>query len=433
MAAGSSAPELFASFVALTNDHASNDIGVGTIVGSAVFNILVIIGVSAVFSGQKLTLDYKPLARDCFFYALAITGIAIVGRSDFCVLIWSLHCCFEIQSANNEYFFSQRTKKNQTASFQRKWHCKHLTVNYVLPIALKVQDIDTKHEKLKDLPSPGPPLADEESENEYDAPLLPPTTSGEIQEEHPNVHLNIDQDRESMSGEIGIDPGGHENAGDIIRHASIMEASCAIYFPIPKGFRERLLLKSIIRQFKHINKITLSVGWLGKVVCGDFYDFCNLDWCDFMVEWTQDIGCVLGIPSSIMGVTVLAAGTSIPDALASISVAREGKGDMAVSNAIGSNVFDIWLGLGLPWLLVIPFKGESGSNGTYIEVDNTELLPSIIILFGVLTFFILFMVCTQWTLNRRHGYVFVALYVVYALYYIIAAWVFDIFHDEDSS
>ena len=53
-----------------------------------------------------------------------------------------------------------------------------------------------------------------------------------------------------------------------------------------------------------------------------------------------------------MGTTVLAAGTSIPDALSSIAVAKDGLANMAVANAVGSNVFDIWLGLGLPWLLL---------------------------------------------------------------------------------
>jgi len=75
MAAGSSAPELFSSLMALTNDEAANDIGVGTIVGSAVFNILVIIGVTALFSGQTLYLDYRPLVRDAIFYAVAICGV----------------------------------------------------------------------------------------------------------------------------------------------------------------------------------------------------------------------------------------------------------------------------------------------------------------------------------------------------------------------
>lgn len=63
------------------------------------------------------------------------------------------------------------------------------------------------------------------------------------------------------------------------------------------------------------------------------------------------IGTTLGIPDTVMGLTFVAAGVSIPDALSSIAVIKEGHGDMAVSNAVGSNVFDILICLGLPWLI----------------------------------------------------------------------------------
>ena len=54
----------------------------------------------------------------------------------------------------------------------------------------------------------------------------------------------------------------------------------------------------------------------------------------------------------VMGLTVLAAGTSVPDLLSSVIVARMGaEGDMAVSSYIGSNIFDILVGLPLPWLI----------------------------------------------------------------------------------
>ena len=67
-----------------------------------------------------------------------------------------------------------------------------------------------------------------------------------------------------------------------------------------------------------------------------------------MVTWASKLGCMLNIHPAIMGCTLLAAGTSVPDAIGSLLVAKHGQGDMAVSNAIGSNVFDILLGLGLP-------------------------------------------------------------------------------------
>ena len=65
----------------------------------------------------------------------------------------------------------------------------------------------------------------------------------------------------------------------------------------------------------------------------------------FMVEWATVVGDTLGIPSVVMGLTFLAAGTSVPDLLSSVIVARQGHGDMAVSSSVGSNIFDVLFGL----------------------------------------------------------------------------------------
>ncbi|VDK17728.1 unnamed protein product [Anisakis simplex] len=64
-----------------------------------------------------------------------------------------------------------------------------------------------------------------------------------------------------------------------------------------------------------------------------------------MVWFASTIGETLAIPTEIMGLTLLAAGTSIPDLITSVIVARKGLGDMAVSSSIGSNLFDICVGL----------------------------------------------------------------------------------------
>lgn len=71
MAAGGSAPELFISLFGTFADPHSN-VGIGTIVGSAVFNVLFVIGMCAVFSKRVLTLTWWPLFRDCTFYSIAI-------------------------------------------------------------------------------------------------------------------------------------------------------------------------------------------------------------------------------------------------------------------------------------------------------------------------------------------------------------------------
>merc|ERR1712046_186232 len=72
-----------------------------------------------------------------------------------------------------------------------------------------------------------------------------------------------------------------------------------------------------------------------------------------LVYCVEILGQVIGISDIVMGFTLLAAGTSIPDAVSSVAVARKGEGDMAVSSSIGSNIFDILVGLPVPWMLKI--------------------------------------------------------------------------------
>ena len=108
-----------------------------------------------------------------------------------------------------------------------------------------------------------------------------------------------------------------------------------------------------------------SIVWLGVLVF-------------FMISWAEKAGCMLGISETLMGLTVCAIGTSGPDAIASLIVAKEGNGVMAVSNAFGSNVFDILFGLGFPFLLKTLITGED------FAVSTEGLTESIYIMFGCL-------------------------------------------------
>merc|ERR1712072_793615 len=68
MAAGGSAPELFTSFIGVF--VAKSNVGFGTIVGSAVFNILFVIGMCAIFSKGDMVLTWWPLFRDSTIYLI---------------------------------------------------------------------------------------------------------------------------------------------------------------------------------------------------------------------------------------------------------------------------------------------------------------------------------------------------------------------------
>lgn len=85
MAAGGSAPELFTSLIGVFISH--SNVGIGTIVGSAVFNILFVIGMCAIFSREMLHLTWWPLFRDVTFYVLDLV-LLIVFFLDKMILWW---------------------------------------------------------------------------------------------------------------------------------------------------------------------------------------------------------------------------------------------------------------------------------------------------------------------------------------------------------
>jgi len=126
-----------------------------------------------------------------------------------------------------------------------------------------------------------------------------------------------------------------------------------------------------------------------------------------MVECATIAGDTLGIPSAVMGLTVLAAGTSVPDLLSSIIVAQQGEGDMAVSSSVGSNIFDILVGLPFPWLVFCACYGEN------VKVAAKTLLLDVCILVGMVAFVIACVAYNKWKMTRSLGYSMFTLYFVF--------------------
>jgi len=137
----------------------------------------------------------------------------------------------------------------------------------------------------------------------------------------------------------------------------------------------------------------VSILWIG------FFSF-------WLVEWTVIIGDTLQIPTVVMGLTFLAAGTSIPDLLSSVIVAKQGYGDMAVSSSIGSNIFDVTVGLPLPWLLYIIYHHDGRS--VYVSADG--LIGSILILLGMLVLIVAIIGFSKWRMTKLLGALFMLFY-----------------------
>jgi len=150
----------------------------------------------------------------------------------------------------------------------------------------------------------------------------------------------------------------------------------------------------------------------------------------FVIQWVEKAGCLIGFGSALMGLTVGAAGTSAPDALVSFHVARNGVGDMAVSNALGSNVFDILLCLGLPWVIKTTIMGEE------VEVATDDFNNTFMIMVGVLVCFIgnvVFSYCMygRVTLYKTAGYIYIFLYFCFVVFSVLYCET-DVFGERDS-
>ncbi len=61
---------------------AESDLGIGTIVGSAVFNIFGVIAVCGLFSGRRIALDWYPITRDCVIYGVTVIILFIVLQDE---------------------------------------------------------------------------------------------------------------------------------------------------------------------------------------------------------------------------------------------------------------------------------------------------------------------------------------------------------------
>jgi len=133
-----------------------------------------------------------------------------------------------------------------------------------------------------------------------------------------------------------------------------------------------------------------------------------------LYEVTVVCSNTLGIPPAVSAVTILAAGTSVPDLLSSYIVARKGEGDMAVSSSIGSNIFDVTVGLPIPWML-----WSAVNEGRAVKMSAKGLGISIIVLITMLSSVILTVIAMNWQMNKAMGYIMLVLYFLFLVQYLL--------------
>lgn len=117
----------------------------------------------------------------------------------------------------------------------------------------------------------------------------------------------------------------------------------------------------------------------------------------------------------VMSFTLLAAGTSIPDLVSSMAVAKIGEGDMAVSSSIGSNIFDILVGLPLPWILKIGIVegAVNGNANAVVRIGSPFIFWYVLLLLAMVALVILCIMLNKWYLNKWLGVMMGFLYVIF--------------------
>ncbi|XP_067885011.1 sodium/potassium/calcium exchanger 2-like [Heterodontus francisci] len=475
MAAGGSAPELFTSLIGVFISR--SNVGIGTIVGSAVFNILFVIGMCAVFSKEILRLTWWPLFRDVSFYIIDLILLIVFFRSN--TIVWwesvillSAYGCYVIFMKFNrtiELWVKKKLSRNKvveaTATDADEKVGNHqeanagqkdpnmltpkprlqrggssaslhntlmrnsifqLMINTLDPLAeehgaygkLKYYDSMTEEGKFRHRASILHKLAKNKCQvddgekpnvttNHADKVELPNTANVEVEVTPPK-----DPPTTVQNGSL---PNGAEvTAGQAEVATQNEDEDQPLSLAWPDTPRKRFIYLVVLPiilpvwitvpdvRKKHLRKYFV-LSFLGSItwIAGFSY---------LMVWWAHQVGETIGITEEIMGLTILAAGTSIPDLITSVIVARKGLGDMAVSSSVGSNIFDITVGLPFPWLL-----HAFTNNFVPIQVSSNGLFCAIVLLFVMLLFVIISIGACKWKMNKILGLIMFVLYILFLI------------------
>ncbi|XP_030643604.1 sodium/potassium/calcium exchanger 2-like [Chanos chanos] len=424
MAAGGSAPELFTSVIGVFISH--SNVGIGTIVGSAVFNILFVIGMCALFSREVLNLTWWPLFRDVTFYIIGLIMLIVFFLDNFItymesialLLCYSAYVTFMKFNANVENLIKSKLTRNRVDELEaapkaspdsvddeNKLMAKprlqrggssaslHNSLMRNSIFQLMIHTLDPLSEgKFKEKASILHKIARRKSQDDPNGLMdknLPNSSNVEVEVTPPmNGSAGMEAEEEEEDEDQPLSLAWPETTRKRITYLFILPIVFPLWLTLPDVRRDTS------RKFFPITFLG-SICWIAA--------FSYL-----MVWWAHQVGETIGITEEIMGLTILAAGTSIPDLITSVIVARKGLGDMAVSSSVGSNIFDITVGLPFPWLLY-----SMANDMSPVTVSSNGLFCAIVLLFLMLLFVIISIAACKWRMSKLLGFLMFLLYFVF--------------------
>ncbi|XP_075320656.1 sodium/potassium/calcium exchanger 2-like [Odontesthes bonariensis] len=428
MAAGGSAPELFTSVIGVFVSH--SNVGIGTIVGSAVFNILFVIGMCALFSKEVLNLTWWPLFRDVSFYTIGLLMLIYffldnqitLAESISLLTCYACYVTFMKFNGTVELFIKSKLGGNQVdelenapkanasgddenrlmakPKLQREGSCaslhNSLMRNSIFQLMIHTLDPLSDEGRFREKASILHKMAKKKCKDDAIS------ANGIADKKIPNSSNVAVEVTPPMNGIAGGDMGGEddddENQPLSLAWPDTPRKQLTYVIILPIVFPLWLTLPDVRRES---SERFFPITFIGSISWIAFFSY-------LMVWWAHQVGETFWITEEIMGLTILAAGTSIPDLITSVIVARKGLGDMAVSSSVGSNIFDITVGLPFPWLIyniINDFKP--------VQVSSNGLFCAIVLLFLMLLFVIISIAACKWRMSKFLGFLMFLLYFVF--------------------
>jgi cation:H+ antiporter len=165
-----------------------------------------------------------------------------------------------------------------------------------------------------------------------------------------------------------------------------------------------------------MNTFLLLIGGFALLIKG----------ADFLVTGSSALAKKIGVSDLVIGLTVVAFGTSMPELLVNIFASAQGNTEIAIGNVIGSNIFNILLILGVS-ALIYPLAVTKGT--VWKEIPFSLLAVAVV---GFLSNDILFDQAEHSALTRVDGFVFLSFFVIF-LYYITSIAKMENSHQQQNS
>ena len=128
---------------------------------------------------------------------------------------------------------------------------------------------------------------------------------------------------------------------------------------------------------------------------------------DLSVEGAKEIARFFGLSEALIGLTIVAFGTSLPELVTSVIAAKKGESDIAVGNVVGSNIFNIFLIIGAS-ATILPMNVSTSYVFDMAVLVATMVIPFIVI-------------AKTKKVSRANGLIMIAAYIAYTVYLIIRA------------